>query len=99
VLTGYGATDAMWAVTHRAGPRAAVMLEAERRGWPPPPGAALYYVTAGLEVRYLRPSPLHEASELRAAATAHWKRWRPRWATRCCHPVPGGTCHGGILSA
>ena len=81
---------------------AAVMLEAERRGWQPLPGAALSYVTAGLEVRYLRPSPLHETSELRAvvttaeeaeitaevelvwdgkvraAATAHWKRWRPR---------------------
>jgi acyl-coenzyme A thioesterase PaaI-like protein len=81
---------------------AAVMLEAERRGWPPLPGADLSYVTAGLEVRYLRPSPLAEPSELRAvvtsateaemaaevellwdgkvraAATAHWKRWRPR---------------------
>ena len=81
---------------------AAVMLEAERRGWPPLPGADLSYVTAGLEVRYLRPSPLAEPSELRAvvtsatesemtaevqllwdgkvraAASAHWKRWRPR---------------------
>ncbi len=81
---------------------AAVMLEAERRGWPALPGADLSYVTAGLEVRYLRPSPLREPSELRAvvtsadeaemtaevelvwdgkvraAATAHWKRWRPR---------------------
>lgn len=81
---------------------AAVMLEAERRGWPPLPGADLSYVTAGLEVRYLRPSPLREPSELRAVvtsadeaemtaevelvwdgkvratATAHWKRWRPR---------------------
>jgi acyl-coenzyme A thioesterase PaaI-like protein len=81
---------------------AAVMLEADRQGWPPLPGAALSYVTAGLNVRYLRPSPLHETVELRgvvtsaseaemtaevelvwdgktrAAATAHWKRWRPR---------------------
>jgi acyl-coenzyme A thioesterase PaaI-like protein len=81
---------------------AAVMLEAEQRGWPALPGAALAYVTAGLDVRYLRPSPLVEASELRAvvtfadpaqmtaevelwwdgkiraAATAVWKRWRPR---------------------
>ena len=80
----------------------AVMLEAEERGWPALPGAALAYVTAGLEVRYLRPSPLHEPSELRAvvtaadeaqmtaevelwwegkvraSATAHWRRWRPR---------------------
>lgn len=81
---------------------AAVMLEAEERGWPALPGAALAYVTAGLDVRYLRPSPLAEPSELhavvtsaseaqmsaevelwwdgkvRATATAHWKRWRPR---------------------
>ena len=81
---------------------AAVMLEAERRGWPPLPGAPLSYVTAGLAVRFLRPSPLHATVELRgrvsaasepemtvevelwhdgkqrAAATATWKRWRPR---------------------
>ena len=81
---------------------AAVTLEAERRHWPALPGAALPYVTAGLNVRYLRPSPLFEPVELRAtitsaaeaemtaeveliwdakpraAATAVWKRWRPR---------------------
>lgn len=81
---------------------AAVTLAAERHGWPALPGAALPYVTAGLDVRYLRPSPLHETVELhasvtdaseaemaaevrllwdgkvRAEATAHWKRWRPR---------------------
>jgi acyl-coenzyme A thioesterase PaaI-like protein len=80
----------------------AVVLEAERRGWPPLPGAALPYVTAGLDIRYLRPSPLDEAvtlravvteatesemraevellwaGKVRAAATSHWKRWRPR---------------------
>ena len=49
---------------------AAVMLEAERQGWPPLPGAALAYVTAGLEVRYLRPAPLHEAVELRAVVSS-----------------------------
>lgn len=49
---------------------AAVMLEAERRGWTPLPGADLSYVTAGLDIRYLRPSPLHEPVELRAHATA-----------------------------
>jgi acyl-coenzyme A thioesterase PaaI-like protein len=49
---------------------AAVMVEAERQGWPPLPGAALSYVTAGLDVRFLRPSPLHEAVELVAAVTA-----------------------------
>ncbi|MGB8379949.1 MAG: PaaI family thioesterase, partial [Dermatophilaceae bacterium] len=36
---------------------AAVMLEAERPGWPRLPGAIFPYVTAGLETRYLRPSP------------------------------------------
>ena len=44
---------------------AAVILEAEARGWPSLPGAALPYVTAGLDVRYLRPTPLFETSELR----------------------------------
>jgi acyl-coenzyme A thioesterase PaaI-like protein len=49
---------------------AAVMLEAERGGWPPLPGADLSYVTAGLDVRYLRPAPLHDTVELFAAVTA-----------------------------
>ena len=48
---------------------AAVMLEAERQGWPPLPGADLSYVTAGLDVRYLRPAPLHEPVELFARVT------------------------------
>ncbi|MEW1951953.1 PaaI family thioesterase [Terrabacter sp. NPDC080008] len=48
---------------------AAVMLEAERQGWPPLPGADLSYVTAGLDVRYLRPAPLHETVELHAVVT------------------------------
>lgn len=58
---------------------AAVTHEAFTRGWPPLPGAALPYVTAGLDVRYLRPAPLdgevtlvagiEEASE--AQMTAH----------------------------
>jgi acyl-coenzyme A thioesterase PaaI-like protein len=81
---------------------AAVTHEAFQRGWLPLPGASLPYVTAGLDVRFLRPSPLQEPVELRAvltavrepeitcevelvfdgkpraAAVAHWKRWRPR---------------------
>jgi len=81
---------------------AAVTHEAYTRGWPPLPGAALPFVTSGLDVRYLRPAPLGEpvsllarvteASEAaitaevwlewdgkeRAAASAVWKRWRPR---------------------
>ena len=81
---------------------AAVLWEADRQGWTAAPGAALPYVTAGLDVRFLRPSPLHEVVDLtahvvdaseaeircevalvwqgrtRAAATAEWRRWRPR---------------------
>jgi acyl-coenzyme A thioesterase PaaI-like protein len=45
---------------------AAVLDEADRRGWGPLPGAALAYVTAGLDVRYLRPAPLTEPVTLRA---------------------------------
>ena len=44
---------------------AAVVDHAHRSGWPPLPGAALPYVTAGLDVRYLRPSPLHAEVLLR----------------------------------
>jgi len=40
---------------------AAVTHEAFSRGWPPLPGAELPYVTAGLDVRYLRPAPLAES--------------------------------------
>jgi acyl-coenzyme A thioesterase PaaI-like protein len=49
---------------------AAVTHEAYARGWPPLPGAALPYVTAGLEVSYLRPSPLTETVTLYAEVTA-----------------------------
>jgi acyl-coenzyme A thioesterase PaaI-like protein len=48
---------------------AAVMLEAEQRGWPALPGAELAYVTSGLDLRYRRPAPLVEPSELRAWVT------------------------------
>ena len=48
---------------------AAVMHEADRRGWGPLPGAALAYVTAGLDVRYLRPAPLAEPVSLVAVVT------------------------------
>jgi acyl-coenzyme A thioesterase PaaI-like protein len=43
---------------------AAVTHTAFERGWPPLPGADLPYVTAGLDVRYLRPAPLEAAVEL-----------------------------------
>ncbi|MCW2784659.1 MAG: thioesterase [Marmoricola sp.] len=45
---------------------AAVTHEAWTRGWPPLPGADLPYVTAGLDVRYLRPAPLDEPVQLLA---------------------------------
>ena len=48
---------------------AAVFLEAERRGHLAGDGPALPFVTAGLDVRYHRPSPLHEPCELRAVVT------------------------------
>ncbi len=49
---------------------AAVLWEAGRRGWLPLPGAALSHVTAGLDVRFLRPSPLTETVDLRAEVTS-----------------------------
>ena len=48
---------------------AAVTHEAFSRGWPPLPGAALPYVTANLDVRYLRPAPLEDSVELVAEVT------------------------------
>ena len=45
---------------------AAVVLEVERRGWSGPGDAVLPYVTAGLDVRFRRPAPLLEPSQLRA---------------------------------
>lgn len=96
---------------------AAAILEADRRGWQALGGALMPFVTAGIEVRYLRPSPLDAPVELwgavsrsseaemsvdvelrfeekvRAAATATWRRWRPRTADGL--PVsPPGSPHG-----
>jgi acyl-coenzyme A thioesterase PaaI-like protein len=48
---------------------AAVMYQADESGWAPLAGAALPYVTAGLDVSYLRPAPLREPVELRAVVT------------------------------
>jgi len=45
---------------------AAVAFEADRSNWPALGDMPLAYVTAGLDVRYLRPSPLDEPVELRA---------------------------------
>ena len=49
---------------------AATLHEADRQGWEAFPGAAVAFVTAGLDVRYLRPAPLTEPVELRAVITA-----------------------------
>jgi acyl-coenzyme A thioesterase PaaI-like protein len=49
---------------------AAVTLEATRRGWPPLGPAPLPYVTAGLDVKFLRPSPLKEEVSLVARVIA-----------------------------
>jgi acyl-coenzyme A thioesterase PaaI-like protein len=49
---------------------AAVVVEADRNGWKPLGGALLSYVTAGLDVRFVRPSPLLEPVELRAVVTS-----------------------------
>jgi acyl-coenzyme A thioesterase PaaI-like protein len=66
---------------------AAVVHEAFQRGWPPLPGAALPYVTAGLQVSYLRPAPLTDTvtlyAEVSAATeaemTAHvWLEWEDK---------------------
>jgi len=46
---------------------AAVLHEASVQGWEAAPGALLPFVTAGIDVGYLRPSPLDSAVELRAA--------------------------------
>lgn len=46
---------------------AAVLLEAEARGWRALPGTVMPFVTAGLDVQFLRPAPLYEAVQLRAA--------------------------------
>lgn len=49
---------------------AAVLSEAHRRDWTPDSGL-MAYVTAGIDVKFLRPSPLHEpfdlVAELRSA--------------------------------
>ena len=66
---------------------AAVTHEAFTRGWPPLPGAALPYVTANLQVSYLRPAPLTETVTLyaevtdasEAQMTAHvWMTWEEK---------------------
>lgn len=44
---------------------AAVLLEAHDRGWKAPDGAPIPFITAGFDVRFLRPTPLGPTVELR----------------------------------
>jgi acyl-coenzyme A thioesterase PaaI-like protein len=44
---------------------AVVTYEADRRAWRAAEGALLPFLTAGIDVRYRRPSPLHEPVQLR----------------------------------
>jgi acyl-coenzyme A thioesterase PaaI-like protein len=46
---------------------AAVFLEAAKHGWTALPATMLPFLTAGLDVRFLRPAPLHGPVELRGA--------------------------------
>ncbi|WP_232677633.1 PaaI family thioesterase [Nocardioides sp. R-C-SC26] len=48
---------------------AAVVHEAHLRDWPALPGAALPYVTAGIDLAYLRPTPLEAELRLEAEVT------------------------------
>jgi acyl-coenzyme A thioesterase PaaI-like protein len=49
---------------------AAVFHTAHQLGMEPPEGAPLLYVTAGLDLRYLRPVPLGQVLELRAVVAS-----------------------------
>jgi acyl-coenzyme A thioesterase PaaI-like protein len=49
---------------------AAVMLEANRRGWQAAEGTLMPFVTAALDVRFLRPTPLREPLGLTAELTS-----------------------------
>jgi acyl-coenzyme A thioesterase PaaI-like protein len=46
---------------------AVVMWEAKARGWDAPSGAPIPFITAGFDVRFLRPTPLGPAVHLRAS--------------------------------
>ena len=46
---------------------AVVMREAAQRGWDAAPGAPVPFITAGFDVRFLRPTPLGPTVHLRAS--------------------------------
>ena len=49
---------------------ATAFAEADRQGWAAAEGVPFPFVTAGLDLRYLRPAPLTEACELRGMVTS-----------------------------
>ena len=73
---------------------ALVMQEAADRGWEAEPGAPVPFITAGIDVRFLRPTPLAAEVELTAQDRAGHRggdrgRRRARWpTTRCGRPAP-----------
>jgi hypothetical protein len=67
---------------------AAVMLEANNRDWVTLPGTALPFLTAGLDVRFLRPAPLQSPAFLCPRRHAHT-------AVPLCHPGCGTALGAG----
>ncbi len=49
---------------------AVVMWEASQRGWEAEPGAPVPFITAGLDVKFLRPTPLGSPVQLSAKAAS-----------------------------
>ena len=49
---------------------ATAFAEADRHGWAAEEGVPFPFVTAGLDLRYLRPAPLAEPCELRGVVTS-----------------------------
>jgi len=74
---------------------AAVLLEAEKHGWTALPGTAMPFVTAGLDVRFLRPAPLHEAVALR---TAVLRASEPEITAEVQLVADGKTCASAVAS-
>ena len=77
---------------------AAVLLEAHRREWKPAPGSDLAFVTAGLDVRFRRPTSLREpvglTAELLAVAESEMTGW-PRSSRTGGRAPPGRRCGSG----
>ena len=77
---------------------AVVMWEAEQRGWEAAPGAPVPFITAGFDVRFLRPTPLGPPVHLTAIARTH-RRVGDRRALRAVGRRQGARLHVGRLAA